>query len=44
MDPIPQPAANTVKTDDAFVNAMKAAVENTSFSEDEKKRNMMPLP
>ncbi|MGY1420824.1 phage major capsid protein [Bacillus cereus] len=35
-DPIPQPAANTVKPTDAFVNAMKAAVGKHKLSEDEK--------
>ncbi|WP_420974318.1 phage major capsid protein [Bacillus thuringiensis] len=35
-DPIPQPSANTVKPDDAFVNAMKAAVGKHKLSDDEK--------
>ncbi|HDR7324519.1 phage major capsid protein [Bacillus toyonensis] len=35
-DPIPQPQANTVKPNDAFVNAMKAAVGKHKLSDDEK--------
>ncbi|PEM99630.1 phage major capsid protein, partial [Bacillus wiedmannii] len=35
-DPIPQPQANTVKPNDAFVNAMKAAVGKHKLSVDEK--------
>ncbi|MCT6909191.1 MULTISPECIES: phage major capsid protein [Bacillus] len=35
-DPIPQPAANTVQPNDAFVNAMKAAVGKHRLSDDEK--------
>ncbi|MGH0787134.1 phage major capsid protein [Bacillus cereus] len=35
-DPIPQPAASTVKPADAFVNAMKAAVGKHKLSDDEK--------
>ena len=35
-DPIPQPQANTVQPNEAFVNAMKAAVGKHKLSEDEK--------
>ncbi|PHG57572.1 phage major capsid protein [Bacillus toyonensis] len=35
-DPIPQPQANTVQPNDAFVNAMKAAVGKHRLSDDEK--------
>ncbi|MGW6145908.1 phage major capsid protein [Bacillus mycoides] len=35
-DPIPQPQANTVQPNDAFVNAMKAAVGKHKLSDDEK--------
>lgn len=35
-NPIPQPQANTVQSNDAFVNAMKAAVGKHRLSDDEK--------
>ncbi|WP_144499255.1 phage major capsid protein [Bacillus sp. FDAARGOS_235] len=35
-DPIPQPQENTVEPNDAFVNAMKAAVGKHKLSDDEK--------
>lgn len=35
-NPIPQPQANTVQPNDAFVNAMKAAVGKHRLSDDEK--------